>query len=63
MKTTFGQNFLCDTAGGGIENVGMSRAVSEMLVSAPSGRYIQLFPFWPKATPASFRDAGTAFMS
>ena len=54
MKTTFGPNFLCDTAGGGIENVGMSRAVSEMLVSAPSGRYIQLFPFWPKATPASF---------
>ena len=54
MHTSFGPNLLCDTAGGGIENVGMSRAVSEMLLSAPSGQYIEVFPFWPKAEPASF---------
>eukprot|EP01052_Picozoa_sp_SAG31_P079362 SAG31_NODE_39006_length_291_cov_1.333333_1_plen_74_part_01 len=54
MSTTFGANLLCDTGGGGIENVGMSRAVSEMLLSAPSQQWIELFPFWPKNTPASF---------
>jgi hypothetical protein len=54
MKVHFGPNLLCDTNGGGIENVGMSRAVSEMLLSAPSGKYITLFPFWPKKEPASF---------
>ena len=55
MQAHFGSNLLCDTEGGGIENVGMSKAVSEMLVSAPSGKYITLFPFWPQATAASFR--------
>lgn len=54
MKMHFGPNLLCDTNGGGIENVGMSRAVSEMLVAAPSGKYIRLFPFWPTSVPASF---------
>ena len=54
MHTSFGPNLLCDTVGGGIENVGMSRAVSEMLLSAPSGQYIEVFPFWPKAEPAAF---------
>lgn len=32
----------------------MSRAVCEMLLSAPSGHWIELFPFWPKETPAQF---------
>jgi hypothetical protein len=36
MANTFGPNLLCDTRGGGIENVGISRAVAEMLLSAPS---------------------------
>jgi hypothetical protein len=54
MHRCFGPNLLCDTNGGGIENVGMSRAVSEMLVMSPSGKYIQLFPFWPAGEDASF---------
>ena len=54
MRAHFGPNLMCDTNGGGIENVGMSRAVSDMLLSAPSGKYIRLFPFWPKGEPASF---------
>ena len=43
MSRTFGPNLLCDTGGGGIENVGMSRAVSEMLLSAPSLQWIELY--------------------
>ena len=40
--------------GGGVENVGVTRAVNEMLLSAPGGLYIELFPFFPPDEPASF---------
>eukprot|EP01051_Picozoa_sp_SAG22_P007377 SAG22_NODE_517_length_9528_cov_3.821508_6_plen_491_part_00 len=36
--------------------MGMSRAVDEMLVSAPGGKYIELFPMWPRGSDAAFRN-------
>ena len=33
----------------------MSVAVNDMLVQAPNGKHIVLFPFWPADEPASFR--------
>jgi hypothetical protein len=41
-------------SGGGVENVGVTRAVNEMLLVAPDGLYIEVFPFFPKDEPASF---------
>ena len=41
-------------SGGGVENVGVTRAINEMLVVAPDGLYIEVFPFFPKDEPASF---------
>lgn len=49
-----GPNFLPYAPGGGTENVGVSQAVNDMLVQAPAGRYIHLFPVWPEEDPASF---------
>jgi len=34
--------------------VGVTQAVNDMLVQAPGGRYIALFPMWPRGEPASF---------
>ena len=34
--------------------MGMSRAIEEMLVSAPGSKYIELFPMWPRSSDASF---------
>jgi hypothetical protein len=31
-------------------------AVDDMLVQAPSGRWLELFPVWPKSQPASFSN-------
>lgn len=41
-------------SGGGVENVGVTRAINEMLLVAPDGLFIELFPFWPSNEPASF---------
>lgn len=49
-----GPNFLPYAAGGGTENVGAVAAVNDMLVRAPNGRFIVLFPFWPAQQPATF---------
>ena len=53
----FGANALLYTDGGGVENVGVARAVDEMLVTAVGGPggAVQIFPFWPQTLPASFR--------
>lgn len=42
--------------GGGVENIGVTRAVNEMLIAAPDGKYIDLFPMWPSDAPAEFAD-------
>eukprot|EP01006_Ploeotia_vitrea_P008723 TRINITY_DN20866_c0_g1_i1.p1 TRINITY_DN20866_c0_g1~~TRINITY_DN20866_c0_g1_i1.p1 ORF type:complete len:633 (-),score=75.86 TRINITY_DN20866_c0_g1_i1:93-1928(-) len=47
-------NMLPFTEGGGVENVGITRAVNEMLLQAPNGKYIDLFPVWPRNASASF---------
>ena len=36
--------------------MGMSRAVEEMLVSAPGGHYVEVFPMWPRGSDASFHQ-------
>jgi hypothetical protein len=42
--------------GGNRMGMGMSRAVEEMLVSAPGEMYIELFPMWPRGCDASFHN-------
>jgi len=54
-----GANFVPSAPGGGTENVGVTQAINDMLVQAPGGRYIVLFPVWPKAEPASFERLRT----
>jgi hypothetical protein len=56
-----GPNYLPYAPGGGIENMGIARAVNEMLLgsavwqgSAPGAYTLELFPFWPEAEPAAF---------
>lgn len=56
---TFGSNRLAYAPGGGIENVGVTRAVNEMLVQAPAGNVIELFPVWPADEPARFANLRT----
>lgn len=51
---TFGPNLLPYTNGGGIENVGVTRAVNEMLVVNEGSAGIRLFPMWNRTEPASF---------
>ena len=48
-------NFLAYAPGGGVENIGLSQAVNDMLLqsSAQDGT-MRLFPAWPAAEPASF---------
>ena len=53
IDTFWGPNLLTYTSGGGIENVGMARAVNEMLVASDGG-VLRLFPGWPSDEPASF---------
>ena len=53
LKYRLGPNMLAYTPAGGIENVGIARAVNEMLV-AQEGGWIELFPGWPIAAPAQF---------
>ena len=44
--------------GGGVENVGVTHAVNEMLVAAPEGLFIELFPFWPPGKQFEFPGGG-----
>jgi len=52
----FGANSLLYTSGGGVENIGVSRAVDEMLVTSLGGvgGNVSVFPFWPSTEPAAF---------
>lgn len=54
IKNDFGPNLLLYAPGGGVENVGVTRAINEMLLQAPNGQYIHLFPTWPKNQSAAF---------
>ena len=68
LQLNFGGNLLAYAPGGGIENIGMSRAVNEMLVATTFNgvvggsssilggpdTLIHLFPSWPRSAPASF---------
>ena len=68
VASLFGQNLLLRAPGGGIENIGASRAINDMLLGAvplPSGAappqplapppwLLRLFPFWPAGEPAAF---------
>lgn len=58
MQQYFGPNLLLYAPGGGIENIGITRAINDMLVQSMGGieQPIQLFPFWPFDEPASFRN-------
>lgn len=47
-------SFLPKAPGGGTENVGIVQAVNDMLVQAPNGKYISLFPVWDRTQDASF---------
>lgn len=50
-------NFLAYAPGGGVENIGLSQAVVDMLVQCSNNGNngtIHLFPAWPKAEPAAF---------
>lgn len=49
-------NLIAHTPGGGIENVGVTRAINEMLAVAPGGKYIAVFPVWNMSEPAAFTD-------
>ena len=50
------QCFMPIAPGGGTEQIGVSVAVADMLLQAPNGRWIELFPVWPKSQPASFSN-------
>lgn len=59
LGNSLGNNRVAKAPGGGIENAGVSRAVQEMLVQAPGGDYLELFPVWPASEPASFANLRT----
>lgn len=46
-------NFLAYAPGGGVENIGLSQGVVDMLVQSSNGT-ILLFPAWPRDEPAAF---------
>ena len=50
-------NFVPSVGSGGMtERLGVSLAVADMLVQAPTASYILLFPSWDLSQDASFRD-------
>ena len=49
-----GPNLIKYATGGGTENAGLALAVTDMLLRAPGGEFIVLFPTWPAGEPASF---------
>ena len=58
MGEFFGRNQLVWAPGGGVENIGMVRAINEALLGSIGGvggdAYLSLFPFWPRNESASF---------
>ena len=56
IKSLFGGSLLLYAPGGGVENVGVSRAVNDMLAASVGGvdGVVTVFPFWPATLPASF---------
>lgn len=60
MNNFFGPNLLVYAPGGGVENIGLSRFINDMLLGSVGGigpgAYIQLFAFWPADEPASFQN-------
>ena len=54
VASRIGLNLIKYATGGGTENAGMAQALNDMFLAAPGGRYIQVFPAWPKSEPASF---------
>ena len=51
-------NFLAYAPGGGVENMGLSQAINDMLIQSSNGT-IHLFPAWPRAEPAEFTTLRT----
>jgi hypothetical protein len=53
----FGGNLLLYAPGGGVENIGCSRAISDMLATSVGGvgGAIQVFGFWPSVDSAAFQ--------
>jgi len=53
----WGENLLLYTDGGGVENIGVSRSLNEMLLTSLGGvgGVVTLFPFWPSSQPAAFK--------
>ena len=53
-----GGNLLIYAPGGGVENIGASRAVNDMLATSIGGLggAIMIFGFWPASEPASFHS-------
>ena len=49
-------SFLPKAPGGGTENVGIVQAINDMLVQAPDGKFITLFPVWDRTQDASFAN-------
>ena len=68
LASYFGSNLIARAPGGGVENAGVSRAVSEMLLgvgllvptltangdTAVAQWYLRLFPVWPANVSVSF---------
>lgn len=59
LNASQGQNFVPYAPGGGTENAGVAAALNDMLVQAPGGGPIILFPVWPGEHPATFRQLRT----
>lgn len=56
MATYLGANLLAYAPGGGVENVGISRAINDALVTVEAGTdTIRLFRMWPLNSSASFQ--------
>jgi len=58
LKKRFQRN-LMNYWHGGVTELGVARGVTEMLVQAPNGKYIELFPVWPVDQPATFSTLRT----
>ena len=55
VRSEQGPNFMPNLgAGAGTENLGVTQAINDMLLQAPGGRYLALFPVWPRNHSASF---------
>ena len=50
------QNMLVRTPGGGVENVGVTRAINEMVAVSPHGDFIAVCPVWNLSVPVAFAN-------